>query len=34
MGQIVHVCDKYVLEFNIALNGNKYQLIFGGGQHV
>ncbi len=30
---MVHVCEKYALEFNITFNGSKSQLlIFGGGQ--
>ncbi len=32
--EMVHVCEKYVLEFNITFNGSKSQLvIFGGSQH-
>ncbi len=31
---MVHVCEKYALEFNITFNGNKNQLMLvGGGQH-
>ncbi len=31
---ILHVCEKYALEFNITFNGSKSQLtIFGVGQH-
>ncbi len=32
--KMVHVCEKYALEFIIIFNGSKNQLkIFGGGQH-
>ncbi len=32
--KIIHVCEKYAIEFNITFNGSKSQLvIFGGGQH-
>ncbi len=32
--KMVHVCEKYALEFNITFNRNKSQLlIFGAGQH-
>ncbi len=31
---MVHVCEKYALEFYITFNGSKSQLmIFGGDQH-